>query len=145
MADSPTLHAVVFRVGDLICAAPAGIVREILPSLPATRIPNVAEAVAGLVNVRGALLTVIDAHRLLGRERRADDEGAIVVVVAGGRLCGLLVGEVRDFLELPAADVAERDRLPGVDPRMVRAVARSGADHVVILDLDALLGPVVGA
>jgi purine-binding chemotaxis protein CheW len=144
MADSPTLHAVVFRVGDLICAAPAGIVREILPSLPATRIPNVADSVAGLVNVRGALLTVVDAHELLGRARRPGDEGAIVVVATGERLCGLLVGEVRDFLELPASDVAGRDRLPGVDPRVVRAVARHGADHVVILDLDALLEPVIG-
>ena len=40
MANSPTLHAVIFRIGALICAAPAGIVREILPRLPATRIPG---------------------------------------------------------------------------------------------------------
>jgi len=80
----------------------------------------------------------------LGRARRPGDEGAIVVVATGERLCGLLVGEVRDFLELPASDVAGRDRLPGVDPRVVRAVARHGADHVVILDLDALLEPVIG-
>src|SRR4051794_41527740 len=89
MPDSPTLHAVIFRIGALICAAPAGIVREILPRLPATRIPGVAEAIEGLVNVRGSLLTVLDGHVLLGQPRRADDEGAIVVVdVAGGRPAG---------------------------------------------------------
>src|SRR4051794_41309605 len=86
MPDSPTLHAVIFRIGALICAAPAGIVREILPRLPATRIPGVAEAIEGLVNVRGSLLTVLDGHVLLQQPRRADDEGAIVVVdVAGAR------------------------------------------------------------
>ncbi len=53
MANSPALHAVVFRIGEIICAAPAGIVREILPRLPATRIPGVPDAVEGLVNVRG--------------------------------------------------------------------------------------------
>jgi len=79
MPDPQTLHAVVFRVGDLLCAAPAGIVREILPVLQPTRIPGVAEAVDGLVNVRGALLTVLDAHRLLARDRSSADEGAIVV------------------------------------------------------------------
>ncbi len=145
MPDSQTLHAVVFRVGDLLCAAPAGIVREILPALAATRIPGVGEAVDGLVNVRGALLTVLDAHRLLGRARRADDEGSIVVITTGTRTYGLLVGEVRDFVELPAGSVAERARLPGIDPRMVRAVARHGDDHFIMLDLEALVTPLLGA
>ena len=145
MANSPTFHAVVFRVGDLVCAAPAGIVREILPPLPATRIPGVDAAVEGLVNVRGALLTVVDGHRLLGRDRRASDEGAIVMLDVAGRICGLIVGEVKDFVELPAAAVAERDELPGVDPRIVRAVARRGDEHFVILDIEALLAPVLGS
>ena len=145
MPDSQTLHAVVFRVGDLICAAPAGIVREILPALQATRIPGVGDAVDGLVNVRGALLTVLDAHRLLERTRRDDDEGSILVLTAGGRTFGLLVGEVRDFVELSAGAVAERARLPGIDPRMVRAVARHGDDHFIMLDLDALVAPLLGA
>jgi chemotaxis signal transduction protein len=145
MPDSQTLHAVVFRVGDLICAAPAGIVREILPALQATRIPGVGDAVDGLVNVRGALLTVLDAHRLLGRERLTQDEGSIIVLTSGARTFGLLVGEVRDFVELPAGAVAERARLPGIDPRMVRAVARLGDDHFIMLDLDALVAPLLGA
>jgi chemotaxis signal transduction protein len=97
MANSKTLHAVIFRIGALICAAPAGIVREILPRLPATRIPGVAEAIEGLVNVRGTLLTVLDGHVLLQQERRADDEGAIVVVDVAHRRYGLGVGQVLDF------------------------------------------------
>ncbi|MEO8227822.1 MAG: chemotaxis protein CheW [Gemmatimonadota bacterium] len=145
MANSPTFHAVVFRVGDLVCAAPAGIVREILPHLPATRIPGVAAAIDGLVNVRGALLTVVDAHRLLGRERRETDEGAIVVLESGGRAYGLLVGEVKDFVELPPAAIASSERLPGVDPRIVKAVGRRDDEHFVILDIDALLAPILGS
>lgn len=144
MANSPTVHAVVFRVGDLICAAPAGIVREILPPLPATRIPGVAGAVEGLVNMRGILLTVVDAHRLLGRPRREADEGPIIVLEVGGKPYGLVVGEVRDFVELPAADVAPRAQLPGVDPRIVQAVGSRGGEHFVILDIDALLAPMLG-
>ena len=145
MANSPTFHAVVFRVGDLICAAPAGIVREILPPLPATRIPGVAGAVEGLVNMRGILLTVVDAHRLLGQARRDGDEGPIVVVELGGRMYGLVVGEVQDFVEFPAAAVAPRVQLPGVDPRIVQAVGSRGDEHFIILDLETLLAPMLGS
>ncbi|MGI9042151.1 MAG: chemotaxis protein CheW [Gemmatimonadales bacterium] len=145
MPDSPTLHSVIFRIGALICAAPAGIVREILPRLPATRIPGVSEAIEGLVNVRGSLLTVLDGHVLLHQERRADDEGAIVLLDVGGRRYGLAVGQVLDFLEVPAHSVAQRADLPGVDPRLVRAVGLRGDQPFILLDVEALFAPIIGA
>jgi purine-binding chemotaxis protein CheW len=143
MADDSVLHAVIFRVGALICGAPAGIVREILSPLPATRIPGVGAAVSGIVNVRGALLTVLDAHRLLGQERPPGGDGAILVLRVADRWIGLEVAEVRDFCSLPVSAVAPRSQLPGVDPAVVQAVGRHGGRHFVILDLDALCAPVL--
>jgi purine-binding chemotaxis protein CheW len=145
MADSSTLHAVVFRIGALICAAPAGIVREILPRLPATRIPGVAEAIEGLVNVRGTLLTVLDGHVLLQQARREEDEGAIVVLEVAGKRYGLGVGQVLDFLEVPEQSVVPRSDLPGVDPRLVRAVGLQGDRHFILLDVAALFAPIIGS
>lgn len=145
MANSPTLHAVIFRIGALICAAPAGIVREILPRLPATRIPGVAQAIEGLVNVRGTLLTVLDGHILLQQARESEDEGAIVVVEVGGRRYGLGVGQVLDFLEVPEQSIAVRTDLPGIDPRLVRAVGVRDDQHFIVLDIDALFAPIIGA
>lgn len=145
MANSPTLHAVIFRIGALICAAPAGIVREILPRLDATRIPGVGQAVEGLVNVRGTLLTVLDGHVLLQQPRREEDEGAIIVVEVGGRRYGLGVGQVVDFLEVPAHAVAERAELPGIDPRLVKAVGIRDGAHFIVLDIDALVAPIIGS
>ena len=144
MANSPTLHAVIFRIGALICAAPAGIVREILPRLPATRIPGVGEAIEGLVNVRGTLLTVLDGHVLLQQERREGDEGAIVVVDVAGRRYGLGVAQVVDFLEVPEQSVAPRADLPGIDARLVRGVGVRDDQHFILLDLDALFAPIIG-
>jgi purine-binding chemotaxis protein CheW len=144
MANSKTLHAVIFRIGALICAAPAGIVREILPRLPATRIPGVDQAIEGLVNVRGTLLTVLDGHVLLQQERRAEDEGAIVLLDVAGRRYGLAVAQVLDFLEVPEQSVAQRAELPGVDPRLVRAVGLRDDQHFIVLDIDRLFEPIIG-
>lgn len=146
MADSSTLRTVVFRVGDLVCGVPASFVREILPPAAPTRIPGVPDAVAGLVNVRGALLTVVDAHELLERPRRAGDEGAVLVLElgAGGRACGFAVSQVLDFLEVPQEAIAPHDELPGVDPRLVRAMGRWGDRHFILLDVEPLLAPIFG-
>jgi purine-binding chemotaxis protein CheW len=144
MANSPALHAVIFRIGEVVCAAPAGIVREILPRLPATRIPGVPDEVEGLVNVRGTLLTVLDGHLLLHQERRSSDEGAIVVLEVRGRSYGLAVGQVLDFLEVPASAVVERRELPGVDPRLVKAVGLEADRHFILLDVEAAFGPIIG-
>ena len=145
MANSPALHAVIFRIGEVICAAPAGIVREILPRLPATRIPGVPDAVEGLVNVRGSLLTVLDGHLLLEQSRQQADEGAIVVLDVKGRSYGLGVSQVLDFLEVPAGSVVERRDLPGLDPRLVKAVGLHADQHFILLDVDALFAPIIGA
>src|SRR3954464_14260896 len=57
----------VFRVGTLACAAEVDQVREILPRLPTTRIPGAPPVVAGLVNVRGTLVTGVEGGRARGR------------------------------------------------------------------------------
>jgi hypothetical protein len=55
------------------------------------------------------------------------------------------VGAVVDFLELPAGSVAERSELPGVDPRVVRAVGVRDGRHFILLDMDAVMAPIIGA
>ena len=44
---------------------------------------------------------------------------------------------------LASLDDPDRDELPGVDPRLVRAVGRRGDESFVFLDLDALLAPIL--
>ena len=141
MANSSPLQAVIFRVGDVRCALPAGIVREVLPRLPATRIPGASEAVEGLVNVRGALVTVLDGHVLLRQQPRPDDDGATLLLEVGTRRWGLGVGQVLDFLELPDGAVAARDDLPGVDPKLVSGVGVHGDRHFILLNVESLVAP----
>src|SRR5437667_11645125 len=63
MSDAGVVRLLLFRVGALVCAAEAERVREILPRLVPTRIPGAPPVVAGLVNVRGRLVTVAGGWR----------------------------------------------------------------------------------
>lgn len=136
-------RVLVFEVGDLVCAVPAGVTREVLSPVATTRLPGVSEVVDGLVNIRGTLLTVIDGHRLLGRTPVESHEGAIIVLDVLDRKCGLRVGRLVDLVAVPQDAVDDRDSLPGVDPSMVQAVGRYQDTPFVQLDLEELLRPVL--
>ena len=137
----------MFRVGNLTCAAAAEVVREILPRLTTTRIPGAPPVVAGLVNVRGTLVTVVEGWKALGQPEPAErTEGGTTVLlqIAGGqKTIGFTVDEVVDMLAVDAEALEPRQALPGLDPKLVRAVGRRRDQLFVVLDTDALLGPVL--
>lgn len=143
MADLTSIRLLVFRVGDLTCAVPVEAAREIVPLEAATRIPGAAAAVQGLVNVRGNLLTVVDGQRLLG-QASAEPPRSVLVLETGGRAVGLAVDQVLDLITMPASELQDREALPGIDPTLVRAIGRNEGQLFVVLDIDALLAPVMG-
>jgi chemotaxis signal transduction protein len=144
MADTSPLRLLVFRVGDLTCAVPVEAAKEIVPFARGTRIPGAIDSVEGLLNVRGVLLTVIDGSRLLGRPSLVDERSVLVLDI-GGKMVGLAVDKVLDLTTLPASALDGREALPGLDPRVVRAVGRRNDGLFVVLDTEALLAPVLGA
>ena len=152
----------VFRVGTLACAADVDQVREILPRLPTTRIPGAPPVVAGLVNVRGTLVTVVEGWRALGlpplSPSPSPDEAVTVSTIIlemgkreegnGGsgeakKLIGFTVDEVMDMLASAETTLEDRKGLPGVDPTLVRAVGRRNGELFIVLDIAALLGPIL--
>jgi purine-binding chemotaxis protein CheW len=143
MADFAA-RLLLVRVDDMVCAAEADVVREILPLQRATRIPGAPTAVTGLINVRGELVPLIDGARLL-RRPAPEATGAVVLMRWGDTAVALTVDEVLDLVPVPATDLAGRETLVGIDPAVVRAVGRHGDRTFVILDLDALLGPLLTA
>jgi len=149
----------VFRVGSLACATEVDQVREILPRLPTTRIPGAPPVVAGLVNVRGTLVTVVEGWRALGlppppsappSSPEAAPGSTIILEVgnSGGengshRLIGFTVDEVLDMVAGGDNVLEDGQGLPGVDPTLVRAVGRRNAEVFIVLDVAALLGPIL--
>lgn len=141
MRDQADVRLLIFRLGDLRCAAELIRVREVLPTQLPTRVPGAPPAVAGLINVRGVLVPLFDGRRALGQLPTSD--GAIMLVDIAGRPVGFAVDEVVDLITLRGGDWAQRSELPGVDPRVVKGVGKHDGQALPVLDLDALLGPLL--
>jgi purine-binding chemotaxis protein CheW len=139
----------VFRVGNLACAAEVDQVREILPRLPTTRIPGAPPVVAGLVNVRGTLVTVVDGWRALGQSPPPPTPqatgGSTLILELNRRLIGFTVDEVMDMMAASDAALEDRKGLAGIDPTLVRAVGRRAGQIFIVLNVAALLGPILSS
>ena len=80
MDEYAGVRILVFRLADLACAADASAVREILPAQAATRIPGSPDAVDGLINVRGRLVTLVNGRRALNNPPGdADGDGSLSI------------------------------------------------------------------
>ncbi len=152
MSDPGVVRLLLFRVGRLVCAAEAERVREILPRLEPTRIPGAPPVVAGVVNVRGTLVTVVEGWRALRQPDPSADGGGggsgttVLLEVGGGKkILGFTVDEVVDLVSVGGETLDRRQALPGIDPTLVRAVGRRAGQLFVVLDTDALLTPILSS
>ena len=99
---------------------PVEQVREVIRSAALRRVPGSPPVLRGIVNVRGAIVTVLDLQALLSGER-AVTAGSIVLLEYGSRLIGLAVHAVHDVrvldasLELQHEPVSALDRIVPLD------------------------------
>ena len=92
-----------YQVGGMRLVSPIGQVVEIMKMPRLTRLPGTRDWVLGVANVRGRLLTVVDAHRYLGMPATLPrPEWRVLVVEDGDLVVGLLVEQslgLQHFLE----------------------------------------------
>jgi len=99
-------EVIAFRVhGDEYCVDIMSV-REIRGWTPATRLPHAPPFVRGVINLRGAVLPIIDLAARLGfPETEPSERNVIIVAQMEGQLFGLLVDAVSDIMSITADDL----------------------------------------
>jgi purine-binding chemotaxis protein CheW len=108
-------QVVVFRLGKEEFGVPIESVQEIV-RLPdeMTKVPKAAAAVEGVINLRGAVLPVIDLRRRLGLApvERSDRQRIVVLVIDNTRT-GFIVDSVAEVLKVPKSAIEPAPHLSG--------------------------------
>lgn len=118
-------------------------VREIRAFSPVTRIPQAPAFVLGVLNLRGAIVPVIDMRLRFGvpREGYGADTVTVIAVVAG-RLFGVVVDRVSDVLEIAPSQIRPvPDMGTTVDTQYLKGLVTLDGRMVLLLDVDRLLQP----
>ncbi|HTH15998.1 MAG TPA: chemotaxis protein CheW [Magnetospirillum sp.] len=130
-----------FTIGDEEYGVDIMAIREIKGWTATTELPNAPAHMRGVINLRGAIIPIVDLRaRFGGGLTQAEARHVIIVVSVAQRVVGILVDAVADIITVPGDDIqpvpdisqSEAGKcltgLVGVEGRMV-----------ALLDLETLL------
>ncbi|MCB1746410.1 MAG: purine-binding chemotaxis protein CheW [Gammaproteobacteria bacterium] len=121
-------------------------VQEIKGWMPTTKIPNTPEYIRGVMNLRGAIVPIIDLRLRFNMPAIEYTATTVVIVLkveheAGERTIGFVVDAVSDVYNVtaeqfnPAPDFGEHAHTD-----FIRALATVDDKMVILLDIDQLVG-----
>jgi purine-binding chemotaxis protein CheW len=135
------LH-VLCKIADVEYVLPADDVLQMESFAGATKVPGAAAQVAGLVQIRGRVVPVLDMRVVFGLETIPPTiDSRVVVMKRGERTVGLLVDSAREVLKIPAADFHPPPPVVAQQTDgLVKAVAQTGNRLLMLIDFTKVIG-----
>ena len=141
MNDTQLSDYVTFTTADQLFGLPIECVQDVFKPASITKVPLAGPEIAGVLNLRGRIVTAVELRSRLGLSAR--ERGATPMAIgieARGESFGLLVDVVGEVLKLPEA---EREPNPvNLDrnlSRLAAGVYRLDGQLLVVLDIDRVL------
>jgi len=130
-----------FRIGEQEFCVDIMKVREIRGWTPATPIPHAPPFVRGVINLRGAVLPVVDLADRLGLGVAVESARHVIIVVqVGTKVVGLLVDAVCDILSTADHVVQKTPDLAGDQMQsFVKGLIALEGRMISLIDLNLVL------
>jgi len=132
---------VTVTIGDQLFGLPISRVQDVFIPDRLTKVPLAPPEVAGVLNLRGRIVTAIDMRSRLDLDKRAEGQPVMAIGIdLRGESYGLLVDAVGEVLKFPnSACEAKPANLDGRWARVASGVIRLEGQLLVVLDVDRVL------
>jgi purine-binding chemotaxis protein CheW len=136
------IEYVTATVGGQLFGLPISRVQDVFLPDRLARVPLASPEIAGLLNLRGRIVTTIDMRRRLGLPQPPADSGSrlAVGIECKGESYGLLIDAIGEVLKLSAG--SREDNPVNLDAGLARVSAGVHRLHgrlLVVLDVDRVL------
>jgi purine-binding chemotaxis protein CheW len=139
--NEQVIEYVTVMIGGQLFGLPISRVQDVFMPDRITRVPLSAPEIAGVLNLRGRIVTAIDMRRRLGLPPRTDEKPSMAVgIEMKGESYGLLIDSVGEVMKL--GDATREPNPVNLDARLGRVsggVHRLEGQLMVILDVDYVL------
>jgi purine-binding chemotaxis protein CheW len=142
LAASGTKEFVTLNIADQLFGVHVGDIRDVFALKSLTPVPGSKPEIAGVLNLRGRIVTAIDARRRLGLQSRpAGYAGMMAVgVELGGEAFGILVDSVGEVLRMADSDCEPNPvNLDATWKTISQGVYRLDGKLLITLDIERFL------
>jgi purine-binding chemotaxis protein CheW len=140
-ATERMIEYVTVMIGDQLFGLPILGVQDVFMPNRITRVPLANPEIAGVLNLRGRIVTVLDMRRRLDLPPRTDDKPSMAVgIEMRGESYGLLIDAVGEVMKLGESTLEPNP--VNLEERLARVSAgvhRLDGQLMVILDVDCVL------
>ncbi|WP_155670158.1 chemotaxis protein CheW [Ornithinibacillus caprae] len=132
---------IVFQLKDEEFAVPVKQVGSIERLMKITRVPQTADFVKGVVNLRGVVTPIIDLRVRFGIEATDYNESTRIIIVSLDDMeVGLIVDAANDVIDIPVNVIEPAPEVVGaVDVDYIEGVAKLENRLLILLDLQKVL------
>lgn len=146
-AAHPVEHQqyLTFSLGDQLFALEILCIREIIEYGNVTAVPMTPNFIRGVINLRGAVVPVVDLAVRFGRQARESTKRTCIVIVefdapSGHQVMGLVVDAVSEVIEIPAADIEPPPEFgSNVRVDFIRGMGKVANRFVTMLEVQRVL------
>ena len=140
-SKDPVLRWVTFRLDNESYGINVMQVQEVLRVTEIAPVPGSPDYVLGIINLRGNVVTVIDARRRFNlSDREPDDASRIVIIEAEKQVVGIMVDSVAEVVDLRASEIETAPNVGNEETsRYILGVSSRGDVLLILVDLNKLL------
>lgn len=133
-----TAQYCTFWVDGLFFGVAVSEVQEVLRYQQLTAVPAAPEAVQGLINLRGQIVTALDLRCRLGLPARAEDALPMNVIIRSrGEVVSLLVDDIGDVIDTAGLELEPAPaNIPSIVQDVVVGVLPLPDSILLVLDAD---------
>lgn len=139
--DSALFEFISLYAGDQSFCIELNHIREIRRWEPITMLPHSPPFVLGVVNLRGAVIPIIDLAAKLGfPPLKPTKRNVIIICNLGDQVIGLLVESVSEILTVKLSEVKEAPRIKeDASNHAIRGVISIEEEMTRVIDLEAMM------
>ncbi len=132
---------VTFMIGSETYGVEVLKVKEILGMTEITHVPNSLSFMRGVINLRGAVVPVVDMRlKFQLQEKEYDTFTVIIIVEVRERLIGMIVDTVSDVASIPVSTIQNTPHFTSkIETDFIKGIGQIESLLVIILDVDKIL------
>lgn len=143
-SETSEQYLTFLQQGEMFAIAILGI-KEIIEYAELTTVPLMPSFISGVINIRGAVVPVIDLSARFGREPAVPTRRSCIVIIETENDdekvdIGIIVDSVSEVLEIPAVDIEPAPHFgTNIRSDFISGMGKINDKFVIILDISRVL------